>query len=230
GQRDAQTHDFVMLDNPVFFVRNVADYVPFMNDFRRLKTPGFSLGKLIALIKVILSPDSKFRLLREAGSKTPDSPLRSQYWSTTPSKLGPGAMKFSARPVLDGTPAPPRSSSKDMLREAMVAHLKDREARFDFLVQLQTDPVSMPVEDPTVPWDAPFQKVATIRIPPQTFDTVEQLTFCENLSFTPWHALPEHRPLGGVNRTRKAVYTALSRQRHELNGVPEREPTPETAL
>jgi hypothetical protein len=88
----------------------------------------------------------------------------------------------------------------------------------------------MPVEDPTIPWDAPYQKVATIRIPPQTFDTPEQLAFCENLSFTPWHALPEHRPLGGINRARKAVYAAVSAQRHELNGVPEREPTPETTL
>lgn len=227
-ERYAKSHDFVMVDNPVFFVRNVADYVPFMNDFRRLNTPGFSLGKLISLGKVALSPDYKFRMLREAMSKTPDSPLRSQYWSTTPSKLGPGAMKFSARPVLDGTPAPPRTRSKNMLREAMAAHLKTREARFDFLVQLQTDPVSMPVEDPTVPWDAPYQKVATIRIPPQIFDSPEQLAFCENLSFTPWHALPEHRPLGGINRARKAIYAAVSFLRHELNGVPELEPSPET--
>ena len=53
----------------------------------------------------------------------------------------------------------------------------------------------MPVENPTIAWDeaaSPFRKVATIRIPAQTFDTPEQMTFCENLSYTPWHALPEH--------------------------------------
>jgi hypothetical protein len=26
------------------------------------------------------------------------------------------------------------------------------------------------------------------------------------LAFNPWHALAEHRPMGGINRLRKAVY------------------------
>ncbi|KCZ12231.1 catalase domain protein, partial [Acinetobacter baumannii 42057_5] len=43
--------------------------------------------------------------------------------------------------------------------------------------------------------EAPFYQVATIHIPKQSFDTPEQNQFCENLSFTPWHALPEHKPL-----------------------------------
>jgi len=29
-EKDATTQDFVLFDNPVFFIRNVADYVPFM--------------------------------------------------------------------------------------------------------------------------------------------------------------------------------------------------------
>ena len=40
---------------------------------------------------------------------------------------------------------------------------------------------------------------------------------CENLSFNPWHSLPAHRPLGGINRARKVVYPALSKLRHERN-------------
>jgi len=109
----------------------------------------------------------------------------------------------------------------------MSAHLQQREARFDFLVQLQTDPIAMPVEDPTVVWDettSPFRKVATIRIPSQSFESKEQMQFCENLSFTPWHTLAEHRPLGGINRTRKNVYQAISQRRHKSNGVPMQEP------
>ena len=39
-EKDATTQDFVLIDNPVFFIRNVADYVPFMEDFRNLKSPG----------------------------------------------------------------------------------------------------------------------------------------------------------------------------------------------
>ena len=47
----------------------------------------------------------------------------------------------------------------------------------------------------------------------------------ENLSFTPWHSLPEHRPIGGINRVRKAVYLAVSTLRHRLNQAPRVEPT-----
>ena len=77
----------------------------------------------------------------------------------------------------------------------------------------------MPVEDASIEWSehsAPFRKVATIVIPPQTFDTPARMTFCENLSYTPWHSLPEHRPIGGINRARKVVYEAISKMRHDV--------------
>ena len=86
----------------------------------------------------------------------------------------------------------------------------------------------MDVEKSTVEWkeeDAPFIKVATITIPRQTFATPERDQFGENLSFTPWHALPQHRPLGSINRTRRVVYETISKLRHELNGTLRREPS-----
>ena len=52
------------------------------------------------------------------------------------------------------------------------------------------------------------------------------MTFCENLSYTPWHSLPDHRPIGGINRARKVVYEAISKVRHDYNAVPRREPDP----
>lgn len=110
----------------------------------------------------------------------------------------------------------------------MQKYLAQREACFDFLVQLRKRPSEMPIEDPTLEWsekDSPFIPVARITIPPQESGSPEQLEFCENLSFTPWHAIPEHRPLGGINRVRKTVYDTISRVRHELNGDERREPT-----
>ena len=76
----------------------------------------------------------------------------------------------------------------------------------------------MPIEDATVTWDearAPFARVATITIPAQRFDSEAQMALAEQISYTPWHTLPEHAPLGGVNRTRRVVYEAVSRARHE---------------
>ncbi len=226
GQEDVPTQDFILIDQPVFFVRNVADYVPLLEVLRELKSPGLSLGKVGALIRLLLSSDYRFKMLRNSRS-SPDSPLRIRYWSATPYAIGSQAMKFSTLPDLALVPAPEPSGSKDRYRESMVRHLSQHEARFDFLVQLQGDRAVNPVEDPTVRWDesvAPFRKVATIQVPKQTFDTPERRESCENLSFNPWHALPEHRPLGGVNRARGPLYLAIAQGRHELNHVPMKEP------
>ena len=72
--------------------------------------------------------------------------------------------------------------------------------------------------------EAPFLKVATIRIPQQAFDTAAQNESCENLSFNPWHALPDHKPLGVTNRMRKVIYEQISRVRHEMNSATRQEP------
>ena len=96
----------------------------------------------------------------------------------------------------------------------------------EFLIQPRTSN-TMSVEDSMTEWKenkAPFYKVATIRIPQQVFDTPEQNKFCENLSFTPWHTLPEHKPLGAINRMRKVIYERISRVRHEMNSTQRIEP------
>jgi prostaglandin-endoperoxide synthase 2 len=71
--------------------------------------------------------------------------------------------------------------------------------------------------------------VARLIIPSQGFDTAGR-AFGENLSFSPWHGLDAHRPLGGINRVRRTVYQTISRVRHEINGVPGAEPKQPTPL
>jgi hypothetical protein len=85
----------------------------------------------------------------------------------------------------------------------------------------------MPVEDPTIVWPedrSPFVPVARLTLLRQDLDTPERHAFGEALSFTPWHGLDAHRPLGGINRVRRVVYDAISRLRHDLNGQPRVEP------
>ena len=96
----------------------------------------------------------------------------------------------------------------------------------EFLIQPRTSS-AMSVEDSMTEWkesDAPFYKVATLQFAPQTFDTTAQNQMCENLSFSPWHALPDHKPLGATNRLRKGVYDHISQVRHQLNAVPRQVP------
>lgn len=224
-EREAGTQDFLLADSPAFFLKDLNDYVPFSLALKRAKES--SLGRIAFILRVLLGWYPPWSLLRRALRKKPDSPLRSWYWSQTPYALGPLEVKYALRPDLSLTPKPPDSGSKDRLRDALVHQLSGSEARFDFLVQRRTDPSSMPIDDASVEWDAsraPYEKVATLRIPAQTFDFPEMRAFAEDLSFTPWHAVAEHRPLGAVNRTRRVIYEAISALRHECNDRPRREP------
>jgi hypothetical protein len=219
------TQDFLMINAPVFFVRDAADYVEF--------SKAAAAGKPFSFFIHGLNPFRwRFRELRNALTlirKRTDNPLDIRYWSLAPYMLGEsGPMKYSARPCAAAPLEKTDRKNPNYLRDAMSARLKTSSACFEFMVQLRTDPSRQPVEDPTVEWSektSPFTPVATIDIPSQSFDGPEQQKFCENLSMNPWHALPEHRPLGGINRVRKVVYETISKLRHDLNGAARSEPT-----
>ena len=136
------------------------------------------------------------------------NPLQGRYWSTTPCLLGSRAVEYSAIPKVDVPNNIPKPPFDDFLREAMVHQLAQGEAVFDFAVQLQIDAVTPPIDDSGLAWSEtapPFRKVTTIRIPQQTLATGAQRNFGGNLSHTPLHSLPGHRPLGGINRVREVV-------------------------
>jgi hypothetical protein len=119
----------------------------------------------------------------------------------------------------------------------MAGVLREGEVEFELLVQLQTDARRMPIENASVIWPerlSPYRPVARVRIHRQVFDTPAQMSFDRYLSFNPWHALREHRPLGNQNRARKIIYAAASEFRRRMNGDVPIEPTgkpgEETAL
>jgi catalase len=214
------TQDFLMINYPAFFVRNAADYVDFQTapNIKKFFFPG--LNPFHFRLKEMF-------VARAIANQTVTNPLNIRYWSMTPCRIGDVACKFSVRPR---TPLSRfnATNTPHFLRANMAAQLAEADVSFDFMVQLRTQPGAMPVEDPTTIWNesaAPFTSVATITIPKQVFDTPAQNAFCENLSFTPWHCVTAHQPLGGINRVRRTVYETISRVRHELNAEPRREPT-----
>lgn len=222
NEKLAQTQDFVMADHPVFFIRNVEDFADF-------STALVESGGKPPLKFFVPDHPQELKILQSFQQKQIVNPLAAAYWSQTPYQFGQKAIKFAVQPSsqISGE----IGTTPDFLRAAMASYLKEQNAAFDFLVQLQSDPTLTPVEDPTVEWreqDAPLQKIATIRIPAQIFGTPEQNAFGEALSFTPWHSLPEHQPLGSINRARKEIYQQTSRQRHQVNAVISEEPSPKS--
>lgn len=164
--------------------------------------------------------------------KTQSSPLESEYFSCVPYLLGEGqAMQYSLWPRLKTRTRVPRLPFRppdNYLREAMVATLARQDVEFDILLQVQTDPHLMPIENNAVLWPtrlSPRVPAAVLRIPKQKFDSPEQLAFARILSYNPWHCIPEHRPLGNQSRARLRLYKELSTLRQSMNRVEHYEPT-----
>jgi len=109
--------------------------------------------------------------------------------------------------------------SKSFLQEALVrdldprAHQSGDDVVFDFSIRVRHAATSDDVEDASR-WTRPQERIVrlgSIAIPRQSVLTQIALYDCEHMVFNPWNSLPEHRPLGSVNRMRLAVYLA-SRQ------------------
>jgi hypothetical protein len=157
------------------------------------------------------------------------NPLEVRYYSNVPFLLGPGqAVQYSLKPRSRARTRIPARPAENYLRDAMVKTLEDGAWSFDFMVQVQTDPHRMPIEDATVKWPerlSPYVPVARLRFPAQRFDSDQQLAFADVLRYNPWHSLPAHRPLGNSNRARRQMYSELAKLRQSMNHVTHVEPT-----
>jgi hypothetical protein len=171
-------------------------------------------------------------LMQSLWNKTQSNPLGERYWSCVPYLLGEGqAMMYSVYPrsrVYRKIPRLPLRPPDDYLRDNMVKTLAEQDVEFDIMLQVQTDPFRMPIEDAAVRWPeslSPFVPAARLHIPRQNFDSPAQRAFAHNLSLNPWHCLPEHRPLGNQSRARHRMYWELSQFRQRMNNTPHIEPT-----
>ncbi|HET6339403.1 MAG TPA: Dyp-type peroxidase [Polyangiales bacterium] len=224
GEEYCTTHDFVLITTDQFVTKNAAEFDALI----KAVAVGPGLNKLTVLSFMLRHPRSLWNLAR--ASKRFSNVLDITYFSPTPYLLGTRAVKYMLRPTeLAPSDIPSaRNAEQDYLADRLHQRLASGAVSFDFLVQVQSDPKTMPVEDPRIAWNqslSPFLKVATLEIPRQVVNTPERRVFGENLSFNPWRCLPEHRPLGGVNRARRQVYRALTRFRHSRNDVALKEPS-----
>jgi hypothetical protein len=216
-ESDAGTHDFVLISAANFPSRTPGEFDELVAAILG-SLPGKALYFLthVRVLWMLLTTRVKHANV-----------LQIRYFSAVPYSFGGHAVKYVATPRVASPDTMPTDPSRDFLREVAVAQLSGTAAVFDFGIQFQRDEASMPLEDPRRAWSltlSPPRNVATLRIPPQEFDTEVLRAFGENLSFTPWHCLPEHRPLGAINRARRVIYETLSRFRHEANRAPQREP------
>jgi hypothetical protein len=222
---EPDTQDFLMANNPGFFVDDLERYKNALVTFHAggYLHQGLALGAL--------TWRERLHSLRTNFAPPITNPLYSQYWSMTSYRLGAGdrriAIKYTAKPRVGRMPGigsrlrtflSPHFSPKDNMQDVLAS----REMWFDFFIQRFVDERSTPIEDNLTEWKedvAKLEPVAKIIIPVQDLSSAERARFCEHLSFNPWHCLAEHKPLGVVNRVRKVIYQEMSVYRHGLNSA-----------
>jgi len=223
----ARNQDFLMINTPVFAFANVEDYLMLT---KVLLAHDDVPDSFFAPLKVDvpgITPEQKQRIARTFGvtqqiqARPVANPLEVAYFSAAPFLFGGDrVMRYSAVPAA-GTKSQrlPRNPSANYLREALQRTMnKTTDIVFDFQVQVRKAGESdLFIEDATQAWSSMPRPVTVARLtipaPQRNLDSETNRRRCERRVFTPWHALAEHQPLGGINRLRRAVYLASAKRR-----------------
>ena len=214
----ANTHDFLFITSPRFFIRDITHYPGF------LKSSGN--GRLCFLLNFLtnLSWEERDVIVHRMRLKVSNL-LESPEYSAVPYKFGNEPVKYalapcgSVPPTMPESREPPRNAGENYLEDAMNATLAASDPAkgvcYSFFVQRPRSESQDPVDNPTKAWEGGFEEVAKITIPhgqhaggPSDYHQNE--AECERMAFDPWNTTPESRPLGKTNWTRKAVYAALA--------------------
>jgi hypothetical protein len=238
GSEDDRTQDFIMVNGPVF---TAPDAKSFLKNLKLLAktTDRAERGKVLlsgalraveAGLEAIGYPSAT---LQQLGGAPHVHPLGETYYTQTPYRYGDYMAKIALFPV---APALTRLAGEtietgddpDAIRTAVRNVLIEHGGSWELRVQLNTDLAAMPIEDPRVEWDqaqSPFVTVATITVPPQIgWDEDASPATDDALSYSIWHGVAAHRPLGNVNRARRDTYRVSADFRGGFNRCPMHEP------
>ncbi len=215
GMEDETTQDFLAIATPFTPIRNADEFVTLV---RAAETPALlplklawalGLGRTLELVKAL--------------TKKPAVPFTSfatsRFWSALPIQFGPYAIHFSFVPKAAVSPDAQLPSTDEALMDDLVTRLKSVRITYDLQVQYFVDAQKTPIEDPSVEWkesDSAFITVATLVLGKQDASTSEGVKLrelIEALSFDPWHAVTELKPLGNMMRARSHAYRLSTQER-----------------
>ncbi len=212
-ESDATTQDFVM-NNVVSAVSSSP------KEFFDFIVAG-SQGKLAFFSFLATHWSIAGRIIKFASRKV-DSLITERYWSGAAFKLGDKAMKYNVQSCGVAINGVPDREDPNFLGNGLRSYVAEHGMCWTFGVQIQVDSEKTPIEDAAVEWTeslSPTIPVARIVIPRQDLSDKAVMAACKDLTYTPWHAIEEHRPLGRLNRVRRPAY-ALAQKTLRHGEVP----------
>ncbi|MDT3397942.1 peroxidase family protein [Streptomyces sp. B1866] len=219
-------HDLLMTSFPVSHARDAREFVAFAAATAAARTRPRQAFALYVRLPLAVGRPAAARMRRTlyaATRRTVRSLALETYFSRGAILWdGAGPVRYLLRPAPD-TPREPAAGpgrpGPDHLRREVHQRLKRADIVFELCVQRYVSARLTPIEDGSADWPeqvAPAVPVATLVIPRQDTETPAALAAAarvEALAFNPWHTTEEFRPLGNLNRARKAAYEASSAHR-----------------
>jgi hypothetical protein len=218
---DRRSHDLLMTNFPVSHARNARQFVEFAK-----ATAGGGLSRIAGLVRLaaLFGPGETLRMVRNvtaARSRPVSSVFTETYWSRGAMTWGPTlAVRFLLSPASDTGAAPgPSTTDPAYLSHEAAARLAAGDVRLVLCVQRYVDERATPIEDTAVEWTeaaAPPEPVADLTLHRgdlASLDAQTRARAIDALAFNPWNTTEDFRPLGNLNRARKAAYDASAAHR-----------------
>ena len=243
GEEDCGNIDYNLINCPVFFSNSVNSYQHILKIFTSVseyfKPEG--KGKYRFMFDWLTAYGKKFPTVdafRELSAfmrfaKLPaQNSLTQTYFSIHVLRHGNYYGKIRVIPTAQTLQAIPKdvqefAYGKDTFRQLIVDNLQKTDATYLVQIQLAEIGNPNPIERVTEEWTEdkyPFHTIGWLTIPQQDISDGQNKIVSEHISITPWRCLEENRPMGSLQWCRKAVYSAASRKRHELNQTKRAEP------
>lgn len=235
--KDAVTQDFVLCNHPTIAAGDVSSYLKHAlflekatqqpEEVQRIATTALRAGA--ATLRAV-----GVDVVGGAGGQAmPETHILGEtFFSQAAIRYGDYVCKLNVAPISENlkelTGKGIDTSNPSVLRDLVVEFFNSNQAECEIGIQLCTDLEKMPVEDASVEWseeESSYRPVAKLTIPAQNAYGNERRVYGDDiLSFNPWHALPEHQPLGSIQRVRKPVYDESADYRHQMNARKRVEP------
>lgn len=239
GSQSDTTQDFVLVNGPTFSAPSAAKFLGNLQLLAKTTDKAEGLKKVLSAAlrgaeSLVEAAGSKSAKLVTLGGQPETNILGETFFSQAPIRYGDYIAKVALAPLSANltalTNAPLNVNGKpNGLRDAVRDFFNGHTGIWEFRVQLCTDLEKMPIEDASKQWSedsSPYVTVARLTVGSQdVWSDANVKSIDEGTSFSPWHGLAAHQPLGSIMRARRAAYKMSADFRGQRNGCPMREPS-----
>ncbi|WP_353471713.1 peroxidase family protein [Salipiger sp. H15] len=225
---ETEHHDLLATNWPVPHARDAHQFVHFAH---AVSGGGLSRAAGLAGLCRTLGVSEVRRMLgnvREA-LRPCDSVALESYWSRGAIRWGDEAVRYAFKPAR-GTPGAFPAHGAGRLSAEFAQRIAAGDVTFELYLQRFVTESLTPIEDAAQDWterDSPPILAATLTLPRRDLtapDAIAEQRALDDGGFNPWNTTEEFRPLGHLNRARKAVYDASLHHRSAMRWRSERPP------